>query len=280
MKVFITGANGFVAKNIRQALSKAGHQIVSTSRKGVTPLYDSEKNLQTDYADNVMYHMQGCQVAIHLVGSGIQTPALQYYTINQRLTESVVEWCKYAGISRIIYFSGLGVSADTTFGYFISKYMAEQAIKRSGLDYVIFRPSYIIGKDDYLSRNLQRQIKDGNVIIPGSGKYLMQPISIHDTASIVLKSTSDDAFCNHTLDMVGSRTIPYKTYVKMFIKDSAKITHMDMEEAYRRAICGDETYYSIDDLNIMVGGFVGDHGKLADISGIKFHDFLESGSPT
>lgn len=279
MKVFITGASGFVAKNIRFALSKAGQQIVSTSRKRVVSLYDNEKNLQTDYSDDIIPHIQGCHAAIHLIGSGMQTTALQYYTVNQHLTESVVRWCRDAGIPRIIYFSGLGVSADTASGYFLSKYMAEQVIKESGLEYVIFRPSYIVGKDDYLSCNLQRQIRDGSVIIPGSGRYVMQPISIRDVVSIVLKSINDNAFCNHTLDMVGPRTISYKTYVKMFIGDGAGITHMDVEEAYRRAVRGERTYYSIDDLNIMMGSFVGDHGRLADMFSIRFHDFLEAGSP-
>ncbi len=280
MKIFVTGASGFVAKNIRCALSKAGHQIVSTSRKRVTPVLHNEENLQTDYSDDhsIIPHMKSAHAAIHLVGSGMQTTSIQYHMINQRLTERVIRWCKDADIPRIIYFSGLGVSADTTQGYFISKYLAEEAIRQSGLDYVIFRPSYIIGKDDYLSCNLQRQIKDGNVVIPGSGKYVMQPISIHDVVRIVIKSIHDDTFCNRTLDMVGPRIISYKSYVKMFAKNSARITHMDAEEAYRQAICGETTYYSIDDLNIMMGSFVGNHDKLASISGMKFHDFLEAGS--
>lgn len=280
MKILVTGASGFVAKHVRCALSKADHQIVSTSRKKVTPVLHNEENVQTDYSDDhgIMPHIKSVHAAIHLVGSGKQTTGIQYHMINQRLTESVIRWCKDAGIPRIIYFSGLGVSADTTQGYFISKYMAEEAIRQSGLDYVIFRPSYIIGKDDYLSCNLQRQIKDGNVIIPGSGKYVMQPISIHDVVRIVIKSMHDDTFCNRTLDMVGPRIISYKSYVKMFVKDSAGVTHMDAEEAYRRAICGEGTYYSIDDLNIMLGSFVGRHDELARMSGMKFHDFLEAGS--
>lgn len=279
MKILVTGASGFVAKNIRRTLSEAGHQIVSTSRSKVTPSYNNEKNLHTDYSDDIIRYIQGFDVAIHLVGSGMQTVDLQYYMSNQRPAKSVIRWCRDAGIPRIIYFSGLGVSADTKLDYFIAKYMAEQAIKESGLDYVIFRPSYIIGQDDYLSCSLQKQLEDGSIIIPGSGRYVMQPISIHDVVSIVLKAASDDAFCNHTLDMVGPRIISYKTYVKILTKGDARITHMDAEEAYRRAICNEKTYYSIDDLNIMMGSFVGDHSRLADMVQMKFHDFLESGRP-
>ena len=287
MKIFITGAGGFVAKNIRKALSTSGHHIVSASRKSTTPPYDNEKILQTDYFgdnndDTIIPHIQDCQVAIHLVGSGTQTTKLQYHTVNQRLTENVVKWCQNADISRIIYFSGLGVSANTTLGYFISKYMAEQTIKNSSLDHIIFRPSYIIGNnnDDYLSRNLNRQMQEGNVVIPGSGKYVMQPISILDVVDIVRKSTTSNAFKNRTFDLVGPRVIPFETYVKLFVKNRTKITHMDLEEAYRRAICGEKTHYTTDDLNIMVGNFVGEHDRLSDTAGIKFRDFLETrGAP-
>jgi NADH dehydrogenase len=67
--------------------------------------------------------------------------------------------CKRAKIKKIVYNSGLGVNKSTTFGYFISKLKAEQQIIKSGLDYAILRASYIIGKNDPLTKNLLKQAK-------------------------------------------------------------------------------------------------------------------------
>ena len=62
------------------------------------------------------------------------------------LQKYIINMCKKAKIKKIIYASGLGVNASSSTGYFISKYRAEQLIINSGLDFSIFRPSYIVGK--------------------------------------------------------------------------------------------------------------------------------------
>ena len=47
-------------------------------------------------------------------------------------------------------------------------------------NYTIFRPSYIVGKDDLFTKFLKKQIKIKTIEIPGSGNYSIQPISIND----------------------------------------------------------------------------------------------------
>ena len=79
--------------------------------------------------------------------------------------------------------------------------------------------------------------------------------------------------------MVGPRAIPFKDYIRIAAGKDAPIRHIEMEEAYRRAVRGEQTSYGVDDLNILVGGFVGDHSSLREASGFEFHDFLEAGRP-
>ena len=58
-----------------------------------------------------------------------------------------------------------------------------QLIKNSGhnIQYFVHR---IIGKDDYLTKTL-KQISKNQVLIPGSGKFMLQPISILDVCSCI-----------------------------------------------------------------------------------------------
>src|SRR3990170_5356721 len=95
---------------------------------------------------------------------------------------------------KIVYISGLGVSNNTVSSYFISKYKAENEIITSGLDYTILRASYIIGKNDPLTKNLNGQIKSGKIIIPGSGKYHLQPIFVNDVAKVIYNSVISKKF--------------------------------------------------------------------------------------
>ena len=269
--VFVTGASGFVARNTRRALTKEGFQVVSASRRNFTT-FGNEKALTTaDYTEKFMVdEIRGFDAAIHLVGSGRQTAQDQYQTSNQDVTRSVINLCRTAGIGRIIYLSGLGVSPGTTLGYFISKYKAELAVSESGLEYVIFRPSYIVGNDDHLTENLARQSREGGIVVPGSGRYAIQPISVHDVAAVLVRAVTAGSLHNSILDMVGPETVTFAEYVRMFANQDTPVSHMDMESAYQQAILSKDPYYGVDDLNIMVAGFTGDHARLRRATGMKF----------
>lgn len=269
--VFVTGASGFVARNTRKALTEEGFQVVSASRSNFTTLEDEKALITADYTEEYMVsEIRGFEAAIHLVGSGRQTTQNQYQTSNQDTTCNVISLCRMAGIGRIIYLSGLGVSPDTTLGYFISKYKAEQAISESGLEYVIFRPSYIVGNDDHLTENLTRQSKEGGIVVPGSGRYAIQPISIHDVAAVLVRAVTAGSLRNRILDMVGPQTVTFAEYARMFAGPDTPVSHMDMESAYRQAILSEDPRYGVDDLNIMVAGFTGDHTKLLQTTNMKF----------
>ena len=134
------------------------------------------------------------------------------------MTQKIVNLSKKAKIKKFVYTSGLGVSADTSIGYFISKFKAEQSIIDSKINYTIFRPSYIVGKDDLFTKYLQSSVKKNKIIIPGSGKYSIQPVSIDDVTKLIFQSIIDKKFKNKTLDLVGSEIISFKKYIQLFLQ--------------------------------------------------------------
>ncbi len=193
----------------------------------------------------------------------------------------MVEKSRQAGIKKIIYNSGLGVHKNTTVGYFISKLKAEHAIINSGLEYTIFRPSYIVGKDDPLTKNLKNQINKGTIKLPGSAKYRMQPITVNDVSEIICQAVMCDSYKNKILDLVGPKVVTFGEYIKKFNRRLAKTEKLDLEYAYKYAMNNPDSLYGFDDLNIMIGDFVGNHNALKKISKLDFEPFelvLRSGS--
>lgn len=172
--------------------------------------------------------------------------------------------------------SGLGVSSNTSLGYFISKYNAEKQIINSRLDFTIFRPSYIVGNDDLLSKILKKQIKSGEIIIPGSGNYSIQPIHISDVVKILFESVLQHRFKNKTIDLVGPDHVTFEKYAKLFSKGKKiKIKRINLEDAYHNAITSPKSDFGIDDLNILIGNFKGNYKRLSKISKINFQSVLE-----
>jgi len=273
--VVISGANGFVGRNVGMFLSKNRFQITSLVRKGRTVNFGDTITTENLSENNLASKIKDSDAFLHFIGQGRQTVDSDYDTINVSLARNAVTLCKKAKIKKIIYISGLGVDKNTTLGYFISKYKAEQEIIHSGLDYTIFRASYIIGDDDPLSENLEQQIKKGQVVIPGSGNYRFQPIFVYDVADIVKQSVMEKKFSNKIIDLVGPQIVSYDDFVKKFLgKRKIKIKKIDFETAYHDAL-HNKGQFGVDDLSIMAGDYIGDHKKLASLVKMRFTRYDE-----
>ena len=268
--ITITGANGFVAKNLRNFLSKNHIKVIAIARKTFqkhhteTAVYSKtllEKGLQNK--------LRNCDALVHLIGIGKQSSRYNFED-NVDLTKNMIKTCKKSGIKKIVYMSGLGVTKNPRSDYFISKYKAEQEIINSGLDYTIFRPSYIVGKKDYLSKFILKQIKKGIVIIPGSGKYHLQPIFVEDVAKIILESIYEKKFSNKILDLVGPEIIKFEDFVKYFVKNKkTKIQKINLESIYHEALHNPKSIYDLDSLNLLIGDYTGNLKQLQKTSNVK-----------
>ena len=268
--ITITGANGFVAKNLRNFLSKNHIKVIAIARKTFqkhhteTVVYSKtllEKGLQNK--------LRNCDALVHLIGIGKQSSKYNFED-NVDLTKNMIKTCKKSGIKKIIYISGLGVTKNSRSDYFISKYKAEQEIINSGLDYTIFRPSYIVGKKDYLSKFILKQIKKGIVIIPGSGKYHLQPIFVEDVAKIILESIYEKKFSNKILDLVGPEIIKFEDFVRYFVKNKKiRIQKINLESIYHDALHNPKSIYDLDSLNLLIGDYTGNLKQLQKISNVK-----------
>jgi NADH dehydrogenase len=273
--VAVTGANGFVGKNVRKFLYKNKVRVLGISRKNFGK-YSTETTKLTGIQIALQKKLKNYDALVHLIGIGVESSGSTFEEINVNLTKNTIKLCKKSGIKKIIYISGLGVSKNNTSNYFISKYKAEQEIINSGLDYTIFRASYIIGKTDHLTKSLSKQMKKGVIIIPGSGKYQLQPIFVEDVAKIILKSILEKKFSKKILDLVGPRKISFEDFVKLFSKNTkVKFKKINLKNAY------DEGTYSSESLDLLIGDYTSDKTQLQKLASIKLtpvEKFLESSS--
>jgi NADH dehydrogenase len=277
LRIVITGSTGFVGKNIRKVLHKKGAKLFSISRKNF-PNYKYETKIISPHIsiDDISKKIKNCHAFVHLIGIGHQSANSTFQSVNVELTKKVIQLCYKSKIKKIIYVSGLGVSKNSTSAYFISKFQAEQAIIRSGLDYTILRASYIIGKDDHLTKNLKAQMKTKQITIPGSGKYHLQPVFVDDVGEIIYKAMTSKKFSNKIIDLVGPETVTFQNYVCLFKgKSQVKIKHANLERVYHDALHNTKSRYGVDDLNIMIGDFTGNHARLKKLCGLEFKKFRE-----
>ena len=281
IRIVVVGASGFIGKNLRKFLHELNLDVLAISRKNFRKHASEVKITSTNLLEpKLQTKLKNYDALVHLIGIGRQSSKSTFEEINLNLTKNVIKVCKNAGIQKIIFISGLGVSKNNQSDYFISKYNAEREIINSGLDYTIFRASYIMGKTDYLTKALSMQMKKGTISIPGSGKYRLQPIFVLDVAKIILEAVLEKKFSKKIIDLVGPQKISFEDFVKLFAKNTGvKIKKINLEDVYDEAKHNAKAVYGLESLNILVGDYTSEGKQLKKLSSVKLTsvaEFLQS----
>ena len=128
---------------------------------------------------------EGCEVVVHLVAIR-QGKEEQFRRVIEQGTRDLVAAAQEAGVRRFVLMSALGTSEETKdlVPYYHAKWESEQAVAGSGLDHVIFRPSFIFGRDGGILPTFKKVARLMPVTpVTGPGKQRIQPIWIDDVAA-------------------------------------------------------------------------------------------------
>lgn len=268
MIIGIAGSSGYIGSNFSKYLKERGFDVIEISRaKGVN--YFDKNSLAKFIKD--------CDIVFNFVGISREDSRNTFFKINYLITKNLVDICEEFGVKKFIYNSGLGVSSYgknpfTTNNYFLSKLEAEKEIINSDLNYVIFRPSYIIGRNDELIPNIVNSaLKKKEVLIIEDGKYRIQPIYLLDALEIYLKSIKIRKKRIIT-DLVGKEKITYLNFVKKiikFLKLNVKIKFISKEEAEKKFNLSKE------EIDVLLCNETSDYKKIEKLFNVKLHSIRE-----
>lgn len=187
MKIFITGATGFVGSHLRRELLAQGHSLRLLVHGRVGDLAAGEETVPGDVRDLSTFRdaASGCDAVINLVGIIREFPAkgVTFQALHVEATRNVLAAAQQAGIRRYLQMSANGTRPQAVAGYHQTKWAAEELVRGSGLDWTIFRPSLIFGPQDAFVNMLAGYIRNFPAVpVIGDGTYQMQPISADDVA--------------------------------------------------------------------------------------------------
>ena len=263
-RLAVTGAGGLVGRELTRLASSRGLEVVGLARResslqAIAQAGGRPVRVEGLEEPVLAQAFVGAEAVVHLAQIGSQRRA-SYESVNVQGTAAVSRACLVAGVARVVLFSGLGVARyglarRTTNPYFLSKLAGEVELFRSGLEAIVFRPSYVVGAGDKLSRDLLRAMRSGRVEWPGDAAYRMQPIAVADAAAAALAGIEGSLPLRHRVyDLVGPEPIPYREHVARF-----------GAEARRRGLVGDFATGGVPieeaDRQAAAGGF---HGMLSD----------------
>ena len=219
MKVAVIGATGFVGSHLVPHLVEAGHEVVAISRDGrhLPEWRDSVETRAADVTDDdLSAALAGADGAVHLAAIPRETGGRRFADVNVGGTRRVVEAAGRIGVRRFVHLSVMGVVDDPKLAYLHSKWLGEEAVRASSLEWVVLRPSLMFGIGDgffNLVKTTLRWWSPGIVAIPGDGSTRFQPLSVDDLAIAVAASLTDEDRAGATYELGGPAWVTYREIV-------------------------------------------------------------------
>ncbi len=218
MKILLTGATGFIGRNLALRLAGMGHHVVCLVRDMGRALWMSDHpGLEPVKGDisvktSLAPHVENVDLVFHLAGVTKAKNRDEYMRVNGEgtgnLIDAVVLWGK--GVKKVLYVSSLAVAGPhssknpaeengnvapiTHYGE--SKLLGEDLLKsRSGdIPWTVIRPPVVYGPYDRDVYVYFKMAERGFVPVLGEGTMDLSIIHVEDvTAGIALAGFSDES---------------------------------------------------------------------------------------
>ncbi len=232
--ILITGAGGFSGSHIVARLAKQGAQVraMAHSRESArTRLHSQGIDViiaDTTRPETLRPALEGVETIIHcafITADRKPGPGVNYYETNVTGTRNLIAAAKEAGARRIVELGGLGTQPGRPGSYMETRYLADEAIKQSGLAWSILGPSVQFGKGAAFFRGLANLITSTPLITPviGWGNQRFQPVWVEDVVTCILKMAQEPrSYDGKVIEVGGPEIYTYNRILDMLMEALGK----------------------------------------------------------
>ena len=165
MRILVTGATGLIGSAVVARLIRAGHAVTGLSRSVTSARrHQPEADwLSVDIARHVtaergVPHLQGIEAVVNCAGALQDGPADSLQGVHTVGIGALFVACEQLGIRRVVHFSAIGVDRAAPTGFSRTKLAGDQGLMARNLDWVILRPSVVLGRTAYGASALMRAL--------------------------------------------------------------------------------------------------------------------------
>jgi nucleoside-diphosphate-sugar epimerase len=231
MKILITGASSTLGKNLTSELLKAEPFSIrllehrSLVHKGNCEVFQG--GLQD--IDSLGKACAEIDTVVHLAALTHSSSGKAYFEINETGTNNLITACEKSNVRRFIFVSSAAAS-EVGGDYGVSKLRCEERVRKSGLDWVILRPSEVYGVDmEEGIGKLVAWVKKFPIIpVIGDGSYFLSPVSVDDVVQVMVEVLKNDSIKKETLNLCG----PEKMTMNELIDRLAKIQKVHIKKIF------------------------------------------------
>jgi NADH dehydrogenase len=229
MAVAVAGGSGFVGGEIATELARRGHRVIVLSHRPASAGERLPDGVEIREADvtrgdglaEALHGVDALVIAIAFPNLPIEDPSRghTFEAVDAGGTEHLVVAAARSGVSRLVYISGAGAAPDAERHWFRAKWRAETAVRGSGIDFTIIRPTWIFGpRDVSLNRFLGFARNLPFVPLSNFGGQPMAPVFVGDVATLAADAPHDDAARNEIFEMGGPEIMPMRDVIRRALR--------------------------------------------------------------
>ena len=223
MKVVLAGAFGNLGAEILKTLVKDGHEVIAADLKE-TVVEETEGKyrfvaIDATKPESLTGLCDGADAVITTVGLTGASTRFNSYDIDYRGNLNLLEEAKRAGVGKFVYISV--ISCDEKGAEKVpmlhAKYLFEEELRKSGMDYVIHRPT---GYFYDIAKVFKPYVDKGEMqLLKGYGKVKANVVDCPDFAAFIVAHMNDK---NKTYNVGGRETYTYEEMAAMCFDAAGK----------------------------------------------------------
>jgi NADH dehydrogenase len=243
--ILVTGGTGFIGQALVRHLTDAGHHVRVLIRASLQspnlPL-----SLPVEVAISGLNDPRGLRAAMvgidsvyHLAGAEWRGAYASLMEIDIQGTQNVVAAAADAKVRRLFFVSHLGADRASAYPVLKAKAIAEEYIRRSGIDYTILRTAIVFGRNDGFTTGIAQLLATVPrvFLVPGDGESLLQPLWVEDLATCMTWALADPRTYNQMLEIGGPEYLTFNQVVQTIINVlGVQRNLIHLRQPYLRAI--------------------------------------------
>ena len=221
MKILVTGANGLIGSTICGRLIREGHQVVAVVRPGSRPPYGVANTLYLDVAtataiDGWFPVLEDVDAVVNCVGVLQQSAREDLAGAHVAGPAALFQACEQLGIRRVIHFSAIGVDRQQPSAFSDTKLRGDDVLMARELDWVILRPSVVLGRSAFGASALIRGLAALPVLPVMPAAAELQVVQLEDVVETVVRLLEPNARRRVVLELVGPQRLPFEDVVAIY----------------------------------------------------------------
>lgn len=223
MRVLLLGATGLIGSAVAARLGSAGHEVVgvtraldATARRVPVARWVTLDLRQVKGPQDWVPHLHDIDAVVNCAGTLQDSVRDSTRAVHEAAPAALWQACEAAGVRRVIHLSAVGVDRGGLTDFSRTKQAGDAALAASGLDWVILRPSVVVGRQAYGGSALFRGLAALPFAVKVEDAGALDIVQLDDVAETVARLLEPGAAPRVALELVGPDRLEFGDVVAAY----------------------------------------------------------------